>query len=115
MTTIKPATPLPYHVEDHTDIYTIDGFFVATTHEPGSMVGTRIEYEHAAYIVHAANSLPLLEAELARVAGERAELVAALRGIDSAYVEHAKRFPLDVPAKEILAARALLAKLGESA
>ena len=75
MNALKPATPLPYHVEDDTDIYSVGGFFVATTFVPESAVGTRIEYEHAAYIVAACNAYPQL-------VDDRARLVEALHEID---------------------------------
>lgn len=55
----KPATPLPWDVQDDTEICSETGG-VATTHAAESSVGTRTESEDATYIVTACNAYPQL-------------------------------------------------------
>ncbi len=65
MTTIKPATPLPWTADaDSVDVITEDGDFIATTLQPDSGVGMASEYQDAAYIAHACNAYPELVAAL---------------------------------------------------
>ena len=110
MTTIKPATPLPWIAEHrpahnfasaHHWIKTADhNRFVA------SVVDARNHEQDAAYIVGACNALPRLEAE-------RAELVAALQFAESLLRETAPNPQRQAVCRAHLSA--LLAKLGEGA
>ena len=80
MNTIKPATPLPWKLagDPAWGVNGANGLNVAQAHQvtPGPAGLDAARGENAAYIVHAANELPKLEAENARPREELRELVA---------------------------------------
>lgn len=56
-------TKEPWWKECGTDIVTQDGKFIATTHQPESMVGTELEYENARRIVACVNACAGIETD----------------------------------------------------
>ena len=90
---MKPEISLPWKTDSRTHIYRDEDTYVADT----------FLAQDAAYIVHACNNFPRLEAE-------RAELVAALRMCLVAFSEVEPK-PEDYEA--VNSAALLLAKLGE--
>ena len=72
-------TPGPWHAYEDTDIVSDNGDFIATTHQPGSCIGTEREYANAKLIAAAPAMLAALEAALYYVdADEAPETYAAV-------------------------------------
>ena len=103
---VRPATPLPW--QDHSNGKANLGT-VGTNYGRFSVPSK----QDAAYIVHAANSLPALEAEVAKLRAERAELVAALRYIARGYSGEVGNAEGHSGTHCAETARALLERLGE--